>query len=84
MLNPLLLKGEYIMNKLSELRNQFDELLDCGGAINVDGLHCRQYLPSVILKRVDPTTYRCDFWEYVDALGIDSVDVEFDIPSLVE
>lgn len=72
------------MNKLSELRNQFDEFLNQGEVINVDGLYGRQYLPSVILKRVDPTSYRCDFWEWVDAMGIDDIDVEFDIPSLVE
>lgn len=72
------------MNKLSELRNQFDEFLNQGEVINVDGLYCRQYLPSLILKRVDPTSYRCDFWEWVDAMGIDDIDVEFDIPSLVE
>lgn len=38
--------------------DQYDELLDCEGAISVAGM---QMYPSEILKKCDPIAYECGF-----------------------
>lgn len=49
--------------------NDYDDLLDEGGAVMVGGC---EFLPSRILRELDPIAYRCGLNDYVD--GIDLSD----------
>lgn len=46
-------------------RDEFDEILDSEGDIIIRGLH---YLPSEVLKTIDPTAYDCGLLDYVNAI----------------
>jgi hypothetical protein len=56
---------------LDDYEDSFCESLDSEGSVTVCGM---EYMPSLILREVDPTAYRCGLIDYVD--GIDLQDVE--------
>lgn len=57
---------------MSEAIEAFEEMLD-EIAQPVFGI-----APSRIMREIDPIMYRCEFWDYVDAQGVDSDDLEED------
>lgn len=57
----------------SDLIRMFNDLLDEQGAIKIGNL---EYLPSQVLKAVDPTAYRCELADYADSLLSDGYIVE--------
>jgi hypothetical protein len=56
-----------------EAMNQYDDALDCGDMIRIGSL---EYLPSQVLRAVDPVAYNEGFADYVDSLAGDGVYVE--------
>lgn len=57
----------------SDLIRMFNDLLDEQGVIKIGNL---EYLPSKVLKEVDPTAYRCELADYADSLLSDGYIVE--------
>lgn len=47
--------------------DDFDEVLDEGGAVVVGGC---EFLPSRILRELDPVAYRCGLNDYVDSIDL--------------
>lgn len=48
-----------------QLEEMFDNMLDeCFEAVNICGW---KYLPSRILREVDPVAYRCNFSDWLDS-----------------
>lgn len=47
--------------------DDFDEALDEGGAVMVGGC---EFLPSRILRELDPIAYRCGLNDYVDSIDL--------------
>lgn len=47
--------------------DDFDEVLDEGGAVVVGGC---EFLPSRILRELDPIAYRCGLNDYVDSIDL--------------
>lgn len=69
---------EQINNKIEnfeidpdDYQDDYDEVLDEGGAVVVGGC---EFLPSRILRELDPIAYRCGLNDYVD----DNKDVSDD------
>lgn len=63
----------YSMMKMSEAIESFNEFLDeDGGDVILLGV---EYSRSYLLRAADPIAYRCGFYDYVDAMGIDSDDL---------
>ena len=54
---------------ISEALDAYDEELDELYPVDVAGM---QFLASRVLREVDPTAYRCGFWDWLDSQGIDS------------
>ena len=58
----------------NEAQEAFDAMLDdCEEKVRIGGL---SYLPSRVLREVDPTAYRCLLMDYIDGWGVDSDDLE--------
>lgn len=57
------------MESWEEAGDEFDQMLDDGGDINIGGLG---YAPSFALKNVDPIAYRMGLLDYIDAQDVDS------------
>lgn len=57
------------MNTWAEAVERFDDLLDCGDMVTIGTL---EYLPSRVLREVDPIAYRCGLIDYIDSEGVDS------------
>ena len=55
-----------------DYEDQFDESLD--ESIPEIEIGCLTYLPSHVLKNVDPTAYRCGLNDFVDSLDIEDSD----------
>ena len=64
------------MNKASYYLEMYNESLDESGYVVVGGL---EFLPSRVLQEMDPTAYRCGFNDYLDMLGVDSDELEWDV-----
>lgn len=47
--------------------DDYDEVLDEGGAVMVGGC---EFLPSRILRELDPIAYRCGLNDYVDSIDL--------------
>ena len=62
--------------EMSNLLNQFDEYLNEQTNIKILNI---SFSPSQILKKLDKIAYRCAFYDYIDALGIDEDDIIEDI-----
>lgn len=56
-----------------DARESFDDLLDECGPVMVAGL---EYMPSRVLREVDPIAYRCGLIDYIDSEGVDSDTLE--------
>jgi hypothetical protein len=54
---------------ITEALERYDEALDESGPAVVAGL---EYMPSRVLREVDPTAYRVGFCDWLDGEGIDS------------
>jgi hypothetical protein len=55
----------------SDACERYDEVLnDCEGPIMVGGI---TFDPSYILKELDPTAYRCNVLDFMDACDIEIV-----------
>lgn len=52
---------------------RYDESMDCEGEVDVAGT---SFLPSKIIKEMDPTMYRCGFVDYCDYLRRDGIFIE--------
>ena len=52
--------------------DQFDDMLD--ESIPEIEIGCLTYLPSQVLKAVDPTAYRCGLIDYIDSLDVEDSD----------
>lgn len=63
------------MERMSELREAYADLLDCEGDVTVAGY---QFLPSRVLREVDPIAYRQGLLDYADSEDIDTDDLEDD------
>ena len=57
----------------NEAEASFDDLLDCEGTIEIMGI---SFDRSRILREIDPIAYRSGLFDYIDAEGIDSDDLE--------
>lgn len=57
----------------TDLIRMFNDALDEQGIIKIGYL---EYLPSKVLKEVDPTAYRCGLGDYADSLLQDGYIVE--------
>ena len=55
-----------------DYEDQFDESLD--ESIPEIEIGCLTYLPSHVLKNVDPTAYRCGLNDFVDSLDVEDSD----------
>jgi len=62
---------ELIFEFGAENVEQYNDLLDCEGAVTVAGM---QYNPSQILLRCDPIAYRCGLIDYLDSVAADMAD----------
>jgi hypothetical protein len=51
----------------------YDDILDSEGPVCIGGV---EYSPSLVLREVDPTAYRCGFNDFVDSLSEDGIFVE--------
>ena len=58
---------------MDEAYSVYEEMLDESGPIEVAGI---EFFPSQILKEMDAIAYRCGFNDYMDALGIDTDELE--------
>ena len=55
----------------SKVYDRYDEMLnECTPIVKVGML---EYLPSVVLKNVDPIAYRCDINDWLDSLATDGL-----------
>lgn len=62
------------MTTWDEAVEQFDEFLDeITGEVDILGM---TFLPSRILKEMDPIAYRTSLFDYIDGEGINSDDLE--------
>ena len=66
----------YAELEAGENTDSYDEALDAEGPVKVGGL---EYMPSHILKEVDPTAYRCGLNDYNDS---EMSDLESEIDDL--
>lgn len=57
----------------ADAEESFDSLLDDGGDVTVAGL---DFLPSAILRKMDPIAYRTYLMDYIDSCGVDSDDLD--------
>ena len=55
----------------------FDELLDEPGPVVILGV---EYDRSRIVRTLDPINYRSELFNYVDSFGVDSDDLDGDLP----
>ena len=55
-----------------DYEDQFDEMLD--ESIPEIEIGCLTYSPSHVLKKVDPTAYRCSLNDFVDSLDVEDSD----------
>jgi len=61
--------GGFEMDYSREVYDMYDEMLnDCTPMVKVGNL---EYLPSRVLKEVDPIAYRCGLNDYLDSLAQD-------------
>jgi hypothetical protein len=56
----------------NEAYEMLDSMLDQAGPVTIAGL---EFDPSRILRECDPIAYRCMFFDYMDAQGIDTDDL---------
>ena len=56
-----------------DLESMFDDCLDCNEMIKFG---CLEYLPSEVLKRVDPVAYREELLCYIDSMLTDEIIFE--------
>ena len=63
---------EQIVLDVDDYEDQFDESLD--DSIPEIEIGCLTYLPSNVLKNVDPTAYRCSLNDYVNYLDVEDSD----------
>lgn len=57
-----------------KLETMFEDTIDeCQDNIKIGSL---EYLPSLVLKRVDPVAYRCGLADYIDSLLTDEIIFE--------
>ena len=57
---------------------EYDDMLDCEGVVNVCGL---EFYPSTILKECDPVTYRCGKSDYENSVDIEDLEEYQDLLS---
>ena len=55
-----------------DYEDQFDDMLD--DSIPEIEIGCLTYLPSHVLKNVDPTAYRCSLNDFVDSFDVEDSD----------
>lgn len=57
-----------------DLETMFEDMLnECHDNIKIGSL---EYLPSLVLKHVDPVAYRCGLADYIDSLLTDEIIFE--------
>lgn len=56
-----------------ELEEQFDDMINEYHEVQIMGL---EYTASDVLRKVDPTAYRCGLLDYADACGVDTDELE--------
>lgn len=62
--------------KASNYLEMYNESLNEEGYVVVCGL---EFLPSRVLEKMDPMAYRCGFFDYLDYMGVDSDELEWDV-----
>lgn len=62
-----------MIKTMEQAYSVFEELLDEFGPVVIAGL---QFYPSQILKEMDPIAYRTEFNDYMDAIGVDTDELE--------
>lgn len=62
-----------MFNTMSEAYDYYDAMLDEEGPVTVAGMG---FYPSEILKRMDVIAYRTGFNDYMDALEVNTDDLE--------
>jgi hypothetical protein len=58
-----------MIKTMEQAYDYYDSMLDSEGLVTVAGMI---FYPSDVLKKMDPTAYRCGFNDYMDAIGIDT------------
>lgn len=64
------------MNKASYYLEMYNESLDESGYVVVGGL---EFLPSRVLEEMDPVAYRCGFNDFLDYMGVDSDELDWNV-----
>ena len=62
-----------------DYEDQYCECLNSQGDIIIGSLH---YTPSMVLKEVDPTAYRCGLNDYVDGLDLTPNELNKELEAL--
>lgn len=60
---------------ISESVAAYDDMLNEGGPVSIAGM---DFDPAHALEELDPIAYKCGWLDYMDALGIDTDDLEDD------
>jgi predicted RNase H-like nuclease (RuvC/YqgF family) len=61
--------------------SEYDEFLDCEGAVSVGGM---EFYPSDIIKNCDPVAYRCGKSDYESNIDLNGVEEYRDLYSELE
>lgn len=62
--------------KASDYLEMYNDYLNEEGYVVVGGM---EFLPSRVLEEMDPTAYRCGFNDYLDFVGVDSDELDWDV-----
>jgi hypothetical protein len=62
-----------MIKTMEQAYDYYDSMLDSEGLVTVAGMI---FYPSDVLKKMDPTAYRCGFNDFMDSFGIDTDELE--------
>jgi hypothetical protein len=62
-----------MIKTMEQAYDYYDSMLDSEGLVTVAGM---VFYPSDVLKEMDPIAYRNIFNDYMDAIGIDTDELE--------
>jgi hypothetical protein len=62
-----------MIKTMEQAYDYYDSMLDSEGLVTVAGM---VFYPSDVLKEMDPIAYRTNFNDYMDAIGIDTDELE--------
>lgn len=64
-----------MFTSISESVEAYDEMLNEHGSVPVAGM---EFSPAYALNELDPIAYKCGWIDYMDALGVDTDELEDD------